>query len=192
MRFQLGVFRVSDGGMNLDAVELVAARLVKLEAARARMLRVHTLVLNRNAKGLKRLGYARSEVARLLLSERDKRCAFHVDFKLWTNYQQIVALRRLALDFEALEMRDVSIDQNGYLYREDACAQTIAFRFAVKPDKALRALLRRDGFVLRLSRNTFGRPLDLPGIAAASGVAETAGSADALSGHEATWARSIR
>ena len=124
---------------------------------------------NRNAKGLKRFGYANSAVARLLQSDSENRCAFYSDYQLRTNDQQIVALRRIARELESMARHDVNIDQEGYLYREDASAQTISFRFTAKPDKAL---LRRAGFVLRPSRNTYERTLDCTGIAAVSQLRE--------------------
>lgn len=173
MRTQFDVLTIPGGGVarldaHQDAADLIAARLAKLEAVRERMRKVNTLVRNRNAKGLKRLGYADSKVARLLQPDSENRCAFHTDYKLRTNYQQIVALRRMARELESMDRLDVSIDQEDYLYREDASGQTISFRFTAKPDKALRALLRRAGFVLRPSRNTYERTLDCAGIAAAS------------------------
>lgn len=177
MRTQIEVLTIPGGGVekldaHQDATELIAAKLAKLEAVRERMLKVNTLVRNRNAKGLKRLGYADSKVARLLRPDSENRCAFYTDYKLRANYQQIVALRRMARELESVERPDVSIDQVGYLYREDGAAQTISFRFTAKPDKALRALLRRAGFVLRPSRNTYERPLDSAGIAAVSQLRE--------------------
>lgn len=173
MRTQFDILAIPVGGVARleepqEAADLVAARLAKLEAVRERLRKVNTLVRNRNAKGLKRLGYADSKVTRLLQPDSENRCAFYTDFKLHNNYQQIIALRRLARELESTERRDVSIDQEDYLYREDASAQMISFRFTAKPDKALRALLRRAGFVLRPSRNTYERALDCAGIAAAS------------------------
>lgn len=160
-----GIVRIDTGQ---DAADLVAARLAKLEAVRERMRKVNTLVRNRNAKGLKRLGYADSKVTRLLQPDSENRCAFYTDYKLRTNYQQIVALRRIARELEIGERADVCIEQEEYQYREDSGAGTIAFQFSSKPDKALRALLRRAGFVLRPSRNAYERPLDSDGVAAAS------------------------
>lgn len=169
MRANFDILTMPGGGATRqDAAELITARLAKLEAVRERMRKVNTLVRNRNAKGLKRLGYANSKVARLLQSDSENRCAFYTDYQLRTNDQQIVALRRMARELESMERHDVNIDQDGYLYREDASAETISFRLTTKPDKALRALLRRAGFVLRPSRNTYERTLDCAGIAAAS------------------------
>ena len=174
MRTNFDILTMPGGGATRpDAAELIAARLAKLEAVRERMRKVNTLVRNRNAKGLKRLGYANSAVARLLQSDSENRCAFYTDYQLRTNYQQIVALRRMARELESMERHDVNIDQEGYLYHEDASAETISFRFTAKPNKALRALLlRRAGFVLRPSRNTYERTLDCAGIAAASHLRE--------------------
>jgi len=155
-----------------DAADVVTAKLAKLEAVRERMRKVNTLVRNRDAKGLKRLGYADTQVARLLQPDSENRCAFYTDFKLRQNYQQIVALRRRIRELEASEHSDVEIDQDGYVYREDALAHTISFAFGSKPDKALRALLRRAGFVLRPSRNTYERELDGQALKAAAMLRE--------------------
>lgn len=173
MRTQFKIMPIPGGGVAKldspqDAAILISARLAKLEAVRERMRKVNSLVRDRNAKGLKRLGYAASEVARLLQSDCENRCTFRTDDKLRANYRKIVALRRMARELESMERLDLSIDQEDYQYREDASAQTISFRFTAKPDKALRALLRRAGFVLRPSRNTYERTLDCSGIAVAS------------------------
>lgn len=175
MRTNSYVFAIPSGGVaRLDAqqdpADLVAARLAKLEAVRERMRKVNTLVRNRNAKGLKRLGYADSKQARLLQPDSENRCAFHTHYNLRTNYQQIVALRRMARALKSMDRIDVSIDQGGYLHREDASAELISFRLTAKPHKALRALLRRAGFLLRPARNTYERVLDCAGIAAASAL----------------------
>src|SRR5437868_1125153 len=113
MRTQFDVLTIPGGGVarldaHQDAADLIAVRLAKLEAVRERMRKVNTLVRNRNAKGLKRLGYADSKVARLLQPDSENRCAFHTDYKLRTNYQQIVALRRMARELESMDRLDVS------------------------------------------------------------------------------------
>ena len=175
MRNQFDVLTVLGGNKapeRTDAADLIAAKLAKLEGVRERMRKVNTLVRNRNAKGLKRLGYADSKVARLLQPDSENRGAFYTDYKLRNNYQQIMSLRRLARKLETVDRSDVSIDQDEYMYREDVSTETISFRFMAKPDKALRALLRRAGFVLRPSRNTYERALDFAGIEAASGLRE--------------------
>lgn len=140
MRTHFDFLTISSGIVRIDtdqdAADLVAARLAKLEAVRERMRKVNTLVRNRNAKGLKRLGYADTKVARLLQPDSENRCAFYTDYKLRTNYQQIVALRRIARELETGHRADVCIEQEGYQYREDSGAGTIAFQFSSKPDKA--------------------------------------------------------
>ena len=151
-----------------DAVERLAAMLAKLEAVRVRMRKVNTLVRNRDAKGLKRLGYADSEVTRMLQPDSENRCAFFTDFKLRNNYRRIVALRRMARSLDSAASDEVTLDDEAFSYHEDPAAESIAFRFTDKPDKATRAHLRRAGFVLRPSRNTYERRLDAAGIAAAA------------------------
>jgi hypothetical protein len=156
----------------LEPIDLVASKLAKLEAMRGRMRKVSTMVRNRNAVGLKRLGFGQSKVARLMQPANESRCEFYADNQVRNQYQQINALRRAARALEEHHKEDARIGQNGYEYREDTGNGRVIFRFAAKPNKALRALLRRAGFVLGANRNTYERTMDGEAPAAAYRISE--------------------
>jgi hypothetical protein len=152
---------------HLDPIDVVTSKLAKLESARVRMRKVSTLVRNRNAVGLKRLGYGQSKVARLMQPALDSPCAFYADNQVRAKHNQINALRRTAFELETIHNMDAR-EVCGYEYREDAEGQMVSLRFATKPDKALRAMLRRAGFKLGQCRNTYVRALVGDAIAAVS------------------------
>jgi hypothetical protein len=152
------------------AADSVAARLAELEAVCERMRKVNSLVRHRHAKGLKKLGYADAQISRLLQSNSEKHGSFYPDSKMRNNYQQIVTLRQLVRMLDNAGRQDVAIEEEAYSFSEDVAAQQIRFQFRVKPDKATRALLRRAGFQLRPSRNTYERHLDETGVAAAAAL----------------------
>ena len=160
-----GAVRIRDKALSGATADIVAVRIAKLKAAYERMRKINSLVRKRNVKGLKRFGYSEAQISRLLQLENEKRSSIYPDFKLRNSYRKIVALRRLARLLDTTDRQDVAIEEESYSYHEDVAAQQIRYRFAAKPDKAIRALLRRAGFELRPSRNAYERNLDEDGIA---------------------------
>lgn len=150
-----------------DAAALVAARLAKLEVVRGRMRQVNSLARSSNATDLKRSGIGGGKVSRLLNADGQRRAAFASLVNLRNNLLHIAALRRLARELDAAGP-DGGDDGPAFSYVEDQDAQQIRFRFAAKPDKATRALLRRARFELRPARKAYERVLDADGLLAAA------------------------
>ncbi len=145
-------------------------RLERLVTSQQRMQRVNSYVRNRNVRGLKEMGYTDDGIAALLNGTKPHLGGgFFPTYKLDHAAAQIRAVRA---EIEAAELASGDIpnlvDADGYTYRHDALA--VAFSFLAKPDKAIRALLRRHGFVRSSGEFQYSREWSSAALRAAASV----------------------
>lgn len=145
-----------------DAADLVASRLEKLETARQRLQVVSTLARSRDAGGLQQLGYRRPTISRLLNSTGERALLAEPTVRILVTERQIATWRELA---QQLAMDEGALEQAGAALVDETGARVL-YRFASKPDKSLRALARRAGFLPAGVRNTYARALDAQALTA--------------------------
>ena len=146
------------------------ARLEKLVTSQQRMQRVNSYVRNRNVRGLKEMGYTDDGIAALM-----NRAKPHLGGGFFPTYKidnATAQIRAVRAEIEAAELASGDIpnliEADSYSYRHDALSVT--FTFLAKPDKAIRALLRRHGFARSSGDFQYSREWSSAALRAAASV----------------------
>lgn len=160
--------RIAHTDPQTEAAEL-QTRITNLEAVRDRMRRVNSLVRNRNTRALKEMGYSQAQIEKMLTPNCDASGGFFPTYKLRNNDTKLRALKSRLKELDALLGRiDLQIEREGYVYTEDGADGRVSFRFLAKPDKVIRAALRKYGFIHSAAPNIYDRPICSAAIVAAN------------------------
>lgn len=146
---------VGTGGISSDdpdAIDKLREKLATLEADQDRMKKTNALIRRDNRAGLAALGYSADAIESLFKPDFAGRIGF-ASYELTNNNANIRRIRgRIAELQKMAERTDREVSGDGYKYREDVEDNRAAFVFDAKPCKAVRELLKRNGFVFSPSR----------------------------------------
>jgi hypothetical protein len=171
------VHMMTKGSVNLstypasqdDTVESLLERLAKLEHHQERMRRVNSLARNRNVRALGEMGYSEAQIASLLSPEHTRHGGFFPSYKVKTGAAKIRALKDQLRELDVAAGRDsVHVEESEYTYCEDTTERKVTFQFGAKPDKTVRAALRRHGFTRQIGARHYARSLTTTSLRAAA------------------------
>ena len=154
---------------NPDAIDLLKAKLAKLEADQATMVATNKAVRSKDpVAALAALGFKESTIAAVLTPDFAGRKGIpsyalsNASAVIRTTRQRIEQLER-----EAKRVDKVTETNLGFKVHENTDANRIQIIFPGKPDEATRAILKRHGFRWAPSEGAWQRQLNNAGIYAA-------------------------
>lgn len=151
---------VGKGGISSDdpdAIDKLRVKLAELEERHERMKRTNALLRSNDHAGLERMGYTAAAIANLFRPDYRGRAGF-ASYELTNSSANIRRIRdRIAALEKIAERSDREEQGKGYTYREDVEDNRAVFLFDAKPEKALRDLMKRNGFVFSPNRSPAGK-----------------------------------
>jgi vacuolar-type H+-ATPase subunit I/STV1 len=151
---------VGKGGISSDdpeAVDKLRVKLAELEERHDRMKSANALIRREDRTGLAALGYTADAIEKLFRPDYRGRAGF-ASYELTNSSANIRRIRdRIAALEKIAERCDREEQGQGYTYREDVEDNRAAFVFDAKPDKPVRDLMKRNGFVFSPSRSFDGK-----------------------------------
>ncbi|WP_454875504.1 DUF3560 domain-containing protein [Paraburkholderia xenovorans] len=151
---------VGRGGISSDdpeAIDKLRAKLADMEERHDRMKRTNALIRREDRAGLERMGYTADAIAKLFTPDWRGRAGF-ASYELTNSSANIRRVRdRIAALEKMAERTDREEAGDGYTYREDVEDNRAVFLFDTKPEKAVRDLMKRNGFVWSPTRSPAGK-----------------------------------
>lgn len=151
---------VGKGGISSDdpeALDKLRAKLADMEDRHERMKRTNALIRREDRAGLEHMGYTADAIDKLFKPDWRGRAGF-ASYELTNSSANIRRVReRIAALEKIAERTDREEQGQGYTYREDTEDNRAVFLFDAKPDKAVRDLMKRNGFVFSPTRSPVGK-----------------------------------
>lgn len=161
---------IDQGGPVAANLPELRARLEKLVSSQQRMCRVNSYLRNGNLRGLKEMGYSETGIAALLSGAKSYLGAGFFPAHKISNTEAKIRAVRSEIQVAELASGNIPMDVENDLYRYHHDALSVTFGFDAKPDKAIRAVLRRQGFIRSSGEFQYSREWSSAALRAASAV----------------------